>query len=106
MTEKSRSVELTSEAPHEDRHRVTPRVVKQDAGAGRAAARQPQMVDLISEAMEQNRRRAAMPRIIKQEKAPKPESFLSNWPPERWRQWRLETLTPWRLKSWKFKDWD
>ena len=21
-------------------------------------------------------------------------------------QWRMETLTPWKLKSWKFKNWD
>jgi hypothetical protein len=33
---------------------------------------------------------------------------LSNWPPARFAQWRLENLTPWKLslKSWTFKDWD
>jgi len=25
---------------------------------------------------------------------------------ERFEAWRLETFTPWKLKSWKFKNWD
>jgi hypothetical protein len=46
-----------------------------------------------------------MPRIV----APvvvKETSRLSHWPPDRWEQWRIETLTPWKLRSWKFKNWD
>ena len=67
-------------------------------------ADKPEFVDLISEATRQNRRRFAQ-RVV----APvdvKETSRLSNWPPARWTQWRLETLTPWKLKSWKFKNWD
>ncbi len=63
-----------------------------------------EFVDMIREATRQSRRRA-MPRIH-----PEPEvketSRLSHWPPERWTQWRMENLTPWKVKSWKFKDWD
>jgi beta-galactosidase len=33
----------------------------------------------------------------------KETSRLSHWPPERWTQWRMENLTPWKVKSWKFK---
>jgi hypothetical protein len=36
----------------------------------------------------------------------KETSRLSHWPPDRWEQWRIETLTPWKLRSWKFKNWD
>jgi hypothetical protein len=36
----------------------------------------------------------------------KARSRISHWPPDRMVQWRLENLTPWKLKSWKFKDWD
>ncbi len=62
-----------------------------------------EFVDMISEATQQRRRRV-MPRVIK--KAVQVEtSRLSHWPPERWAQWRLETLTPWKLKAWKLKDW-
>ena len=67
-------------------------------------ADKPEFVDMISEATRQSRRRL-MPRIV----APvvvKETSRLSHWPPVRWEQWRLETLTPWKLRSWKFKNWD
>jgi hypothetical protein len=62
-----------------------------------------EFVDMIREATRQSRRRA-MPRIIEPEV--KETSRLSHWPPERWTQWRMENLTPWKVKSWKFKDWD
>jgi hypothetical protein len=68
-------------------------------------ADKPEFVDMISEATQQLRRRS-MPRIIELPTAPKDISRLSHWPPDRWQQWRLETLTPWKLKSWKFKNWD
>jgi hypothetical protein len=68
-------------------------------------ADKPEFVDMISEATQQLRRRS-MPRIIELPTAPKDNSRLSHWPPERWTQWRLETLTPWKVKSWKFKNWD
>jgi hypothetical protein len=68
----------------------------------RAVADKPEFVDMISEATRQSRRRYA-PRI--EEPVVKERSRLSHWPPDRWEQWRIETLTPWKLKSWKFKNW-
>lgn len=86
--------EVTTQTP-----RAKARVLDRSASADK-----PEFVDLMSEAARQNRRRV-MPRVVKQEK-PKAQSLLSNWPPARWEQWRLATFTPWRMKSWKFKDWD
>jgi len=66
----------------------------------------PEFVDTIGDATRQRYRRIVKRVII----APdvKEERRLSNWPPARFAQWRLENLTPWklRLKSWTFKDWD
>ena len=64
----------------------------------------PVFVDLISEATRQTRRRFAPPDVDKPDV--KERSRLSHWPPDRWEQWRMETLTPWKLRSWKFKNWD
>jgi hypothetical protein len=61
-----------------------------------------EFVDMISEATRQSRRRYA-PRS---DEPAEERSRLSHWPPQRWEQWRLETLTPWKLKSWKFRNWD
>lgn len=63
-----------------------------------------EFVDMISEATQQKWRRRVMPKVV----APvaKEVSRLSHWPPDRWVRWRVETLTPWKLKYWKFKDWD
>ena len=66
-------------------------------------ADKPGIDDMISEGSRQMRRRV-MPRVVKAEV--KETSRLSHWPPERWQQWRMEVLTPWKLKSWKFKNWD
>ncbi|WP_407177879.1 hypothetical protein [Bradyrhizobium sp. STM 3562] len=74
-------------------------------------ASKPEYVDLIRDATRQNRRRVearVVKRVIEQpEEPPQPERRLSNWPPGRFAQWRLENLTPWKmkLKGWKFKDW-
>lgn len=57
-------------------------------------------VDMISEATRQKRRRAML-RDIDQRPEVKETSRLSHWPPERWTQWRMENLTPWKIKSWK-----
>lgn len=65
----------------------------------RAVADKPEFVDMISEATRQSRRRYAPRAIIEPEV--KERSRLSHWPPERWTQWRLETLTPWKIKPWK-----
>jgi hypothetical protein len=62
----------------------------------------PEFVDMISEATRQFRR--VVRRVAKP--AAKETSRLSNWPPDRWQQWRMETLTPWKIRSWKFKNWD
>jgi predicted transcriptional regulator len=69
----------------------------------RAMADKPEFVDMISEATRQTRRR-----IVRQAVEPevKETSRLSHWPPDRWQQWRTETLTPWKLRAWKFKNWD
>jgi hypothetical protein len=68
-------------------------------------ANKPEFVDVISEATQQKRRRVML-RVTTP--AAKEERRLSNWPPGRFEQWRLEYLTPWKLslKSWKFKDWE
>ena len=65
----------------------------------------PEFVDMISEATHQLRRRL-MPRIVDLPTAPKETSRLSHWPPEHWQQWRMEALTPWKIKPWRGKDWD
>ncbi|MEH2530913.1 hypothetical protein V1277_002710 [Bradyrhizobium sp. AZCC 1588] len=65
-----------------------------------------EFVDMISEATRQVRRRTT-PRIVDlQPVSAKEASRLSHWPPEHWQQWRMETLTPWKLKPWRGKDWD
>jgi hypothetical protein len=69
----------------------------------RDMADKSEFVDMISEATRQVRRRA-MPRRV--EAVVKETSRLSHWPPDRWTQWRMETLTPWKMKPWKFKNWD
>ncbi|WP_298252668.1 hypothetical protein [Bradyrhizobium sp.] len=61
-----------------------------------------EFVDTIGDATTQRYRRA-MPRA----KAPvvKAAPKMGHWPPERLEQWRLENLTPWKIKPWKIKDW-
>ncbi len=66
-------------------------------------AEKAEFIDMISEATLQRRRRFS-PRAA--EPVVKEASRLSHWPPTRWTQWRVETLTPWKLKAWKFKNWD
>jgi hypothetical protein len=63
----------------------------------------PVFVDLISDATRQSRRRFTA-RVDEPEV--KERSRLSHWPPDRYEQWRMENLTPWKLRSWKFKNWD
>jgi hypothetical protein len=69
----------------------------------RAMAEKSEFVDMISDATRQARRRQSA-RVI--EPQVKETSRLSHWPPDRWQQWRMETLTPWKMKPWKFKNWD
>jgi len=67
-------------------------------------ADKPEFVDLISEATQQRWRRRVMPRVVA--RVVKETSRLGHWPPERWVQWRMENLTPWKLKPWNIKDRD
>ena len=69
------------------------------------AEKKSDFVDLISEATKQHRRRA-MPVDV----GPMPSkerSRMAHTPP-RLERWRLETLTPWKIKMkfWKFVNWD
>ena len=59
-----------------------------------------EFVDMISEATRQARRRM---RIVDLQPvaATKETSRLSHWPPEHWQQWRMEKLTPWKIKPWE-----
>ena len=69
-------------------------------------ADKPEFVDMISEATRQKHRRRGAALIIDPLPEVKETSRLSHWPPERWTQWRMENLTPWKIKSWKLKNWD
>ena len=65
-------------------------------------AEKSEFVDMISEATRQARRR-----VLPRKAAPvvKEAVRMSHWPPERLEQWRMENLTPWKIKRWKLKDW-
>jgi hypothetical protein len=65
-------------------------------------ADKPEFVDIISESTRQNRRRAT-PVII--EPVVKETSRLAHRS-TRMEQWRIENLTPWKLKPWGVKHWD
>jgi hypothetical protein len=66
-------------------------------------AEKPEYIDIISAVTRQHRRRY-ISREIDSAPEVKETSRLSHWPPKRWMQWRLENLTPWKLKSWNFKN--
>jgi hypothetical protein len=67
-------------------------------------ADKPEFVDLISEATTQSRRRN-MTRIVDlPATVAKETSRLSHWS-EHFEQWRMENLTPWKIKPWKAKQW-
>ena len=61
-------------------------------------ANKPEYVDMISEATRQ-RARGFIARTIAP--AGKEKSHLSHWPPQGIEEWRMEKLTPWKLKPWK-----
>jgi hypothetical protein len=76
-------------------------------------ANKPEFVDLVGDATQQKRRRREEADVVKHafddsEEEGQPEKRLSNWPPGRVAQWRLENITPWKmkLKAWKLKDWN
>lgn len=70
-------------------------------------AEKPEFVDTISMATRQHRRRAMPVEVDPMSDNVKQRSRMAHTPP-RLKRWRLETLTPWKikLKSWKFVDWD
>ena len=70
-------------------------------------AEKPVFVDLISEATRQHRRRA-MPVDVDPMPSIQVEASRMSHTPPRLERWRLETLTPWKIKmkSWKFVNWD
>jgi len=61
-----------------------------------------EFVDMISEATRQTRRRIIR-RIVEPEVQ---ERSRLGHRSDRMEQWRVENFTPWKLRSWKFKDWD
>jgi hypothetical protein len=61
-----------------------------------------EFVDMSSEATRQVRRRAT---AHTKEPVAKEASRMGHWPPDRLEQWRMENLTPWKIKPWKLKDW-
>ena len=65
-------------------------------------ADKPEFVDTIGEATRQVYRR-----VVKRAAAPvvKEKPRVGHWPPERLEQWRMQNLTPWKIKSWTLKDW-
>jgi hypothetical protein len=63
-------------------------------------ADKPEYVDMISEATRQTRRTTS--RMVDLDPVvPKETSRLSHWPPDSVEQWRMEKLTPWKIKPWK-----
>ena len=63
-------------------------------------ADKPEYVDMIGDATRQSRRNVS--RVVDLAPvAPKDTSRLSHWPPDSVDQWRIETLTPWKIKPWK-----
>ncbi len=63
----------------------------------------PEFVDLVREATRQRHRSAA--RHVAAAPEAKETSRLSNWPPERWKRWRMENLMTWKLKTWNLRNW-
>jgi hypothetical protein len=65
-------------------------------------ADKPEFIDMISEATRQVRRR-----LVARVKEPvaKERPRVGHWPPEHLEQWRMENITPWKIKPWKIKDW-
>jgi hypothetical protein len=67
-------------------------------------ADKPEFVDLISEATRQMRRNVS--RVVDLEPVVVKDTSRMGHRSPRFEAWRLETFTPWKIKSWKFKNWD
>ena len=68
-------------------------------------ADKPEFVDMISEATRQSRRSNQQRRVDLPPAVPGKETSRLSHRSERMEQWRLENITPWKIRSWKFKDW-
>jgi len=68
-------------------------------------ADKPEFVDMISEATKQSRRSNQSRVVDLPAEVPGKERSRLSHRSERMEQWRLENLTPWKIRSWKFKDW-
>jgi hypothetical protein len=68
-------------------------------------ADKPEFVDMISEATTQSWRRTKSRIVDLPAAAPVKETSRLSHRSDRVEQWRLENLTPWKIRSWKFKDW-
>jgi len=64
-----------------------------------------EFVDMISEATKQSRRSNQSRMVDLQPTVPARETSRLAHRSDRLEQWRLENLTPWKIKSRKFKDW-
>jgi hypothetical protein len=66
-------------------------------------ADKPEFVDTIGDRTQQRWRRtekrAAAQPVVEE------RSRLSHWPPQNVLDWRLENLTPWRIKAWRERLW-
>jgi hypothetical protein len=62
-----------------------------------------EFVDTISDATRQRWRRpekrVSEPTVVEE------RSRLSHWPPSSIVEWRLENLTPWKMKGWQIRLW-
>jgi hypothetical protein len=62
-----------------------------------------EFVDTISDATRQRWRRPekrlSEPTVVEE------RSRLSHWPPSSILEWRLENLTPWKMKGWQIRLW-
>ena len=64
-----------------------------------------EFVDMISEATKQSRRSNQSRMVDLPSVVPGRETSRLSHRSERLEQWRLENITPWKIKSWKFKHW-
>jgi hypothetical protein len=66
-------------------------------------ANKPEFVDTIGDRTQQRWRRAQ--KRAAAEPVVEERSRLSHWPPQNILDWRLENLTPWRIKDWRERLW-
>ncbi len=62
-----------------------------------------EFVDTISDRTRQRWRRPE--KRVTAEPVVEERSRLSHWPPQNILDWRLENLTPWRIKDWRERFW-